>query len=386
MNELLLLLAVFHLWHALTPACDGRVAFAPRRGGLRARRDEAPGDQRGRTWLHLWPSAPTFVCQVRPLRLEGDALAPRFADARARAARFPATALAALAANGRDVRSGRALVVRCVTARQARRTVEALRQLSRLDAGARVRRLADLARSSLDSEAFARSRARAALPLRALELCCDTALLLVASLPLLAAFIHEDVVLLGALPALGVVHVGGVTALFLAHRKVAPHDRAGRLQEIFSAAAFPPSLWTSPALIRSELAAPYHPAALAHALLARPAFVDVLRGELALLERRAADERARGDPDPNELALLGLEHGALLDFAAARGVEAGECAAPRARRDPEAASHCPVCLADYRPGFAWCPDCRVPTLAYDDRPAIGSAGAAGSDARAAAGP
>ena len=37
---------------------------------------------------------------------------------------------------------------------------------------------------------------------------------------------------------------------------------------------------------------------------------------------------------------------------------------PRERADANAASYCVVCGSDYRPGFARCADCAVPTLAY----------------------
>ena len=57
----------------------------------------------------------------------------------------------------------------------------------------------------------------------------------------------------------------------------------------------------------------------------------------------------------------------LHDLLAEVGVPLEEILAAPQKRDVSAETYCPVCNAEYRPGFTRCGDCGVPLRAYNDR-------------------
>lgn len=355
MLDLLLCLAAFTAWQLLLPPVSGRVALLGTLRGPRAGRGTRW------TWLAPWPPAPGAVAAQRGVELRAQGVAPRFPRPGEARSAVGFAALEAARARGRRVVLGRRVLCRCITRRHAGRVAWLLRRLAPLAPGERGGLLAGLARAGLDEAAFARQAARCADPLRLLAWLAAASLLAATAAGLAAAWPRlEERALLLALAPLTALHLASVAALFRAHRAADPGDASGRLEAVFSALLFPPAAWTAAQHLRCELASRFHPALTAAALLAREPLLDFLRAELALLER--ADE----EPETHaaERDLLGAERAALLRFAAGRGLSADELARPRERADVNAASYCVVCGSDYRPGFARCGDCAVPTLAY----------------------
>jgi hypothetical protein len=355
LGELLAALALFTAWQAALPPVTGRVAFLPRWSGVRVQRGSRW------TWLSPWPIAAGFVAAERALALREGGVAARFprpGEVRGEAAYDE---LGQARSRGRKLCLGRRVLCRCVTRRHAERLAELLRRVAASEPSTRAGVLSSLARAGFDEAHRAQLMQRAQGPLRWLARLSSGSLLGTAAVGLAAAASRfEERLLLLSLPLLGLVHLASVVALFLAHRAIDPEDASGRLETVFSALFFPPAAWTAAQHLRCEIASRWHPALMGAALLDREALLDLLRTELALLAR------ASGLPETceTEQQLLDTERSALLVLAEARELSEQELAKPRVRRDCNAASYCVVCGSDYRPGFDWCRECAVPTLAY----------------------
>ncbi len=355
MGELLVALAVFTVWQGLLPPVNGRVAFLAPFGRVHVRR--------GARWtlLPLWPLAPGFVSAERPLEIGEHGVRARFPRPGEWDGDTTFSELEEAGHRGRAVRAGGRVLCRCLSRGHAQRVTELLRRLAVSEPEARAGALAALARLALDGEAPAEIWTRSARSLGWLGRLSASSLVVAVGVGVAAILpeLEERLLLAGLLP-LGLLQIATAAALFVAHRAVAPEDASGRLEAVFSALLFPPAAWTAAQHLRCELASRCHPARAAAALLEGEALLDLLRTELALLERSLAGAPADGV----ERRLLAEERRALVDLAAAHGFSPQALGRPRARRDRNAASYCVICGSDYRAGFDWCRDCRVATLTY----------------------
>jgi hypothetical protein len=338
--ELIAAAALFVLWECLVRAPDGALLLAAPIARVRA--VEGVG-WRMRSPL---PSAPGLLALRLPFTLEAGGVrgaAGAFADF---------AALATAQAVGRRVLvSGRSFA-RLSSPVAAVRVAELLRALPACAPEARASRLDAFVRESLTL-----SRARAALEsaeraTRWLAPLCDVyASLALVAVPLLLWLDYEDRVLRAVLPLLGSVHAACIALVFRAHRRIAPAARSARFDLVLSAGLFPPAMLTAPKALLAEAFAGLHPLATAAVLLAPADFASFARRERARLDARARAGDAAAALERAGLDAIGRE----LDF---------DLAAPPPRADPQAASYCPRCFSDFRPGFGACSDCGVATVAY----------------------
>lgn len=355
MIELLLCLAALYAWQRMLPPVSAGVVLARRRGGTRVVR------LADWTWRPFWPGSLDAVTCRRALRLGEARIAGR--GSTSGAASLPAAARAR--AWGRAVRAGGVTLCRGVSPRHARRLAGLVRVLAAATAAERVVLLEALGRLTLDAEAFRTACTGATGPLRRAGAACGVYLLAWLALPGLWFFAHEDLVLQAMLPILIGGHVVALAFVWRAARALLPDDPEARLELLTAAALFPPALLAAPQALQDELTTAFHPAAVAPALLDAAGTLDLFRAELAILEREE-QEASDAALDAPERRLLRSEREALL--ALARHLDLGPEALrrSRARVDPHAASYCVVCGADYRLAVTHCPDCQVPTRAYED--------------------
>ncbi len=342
--ELVAAAALFLLWECAVRAPEGALLLAAPISRVRAL---GGAGWRMRSPL---PSAPGLLALRLPFSLDA-------AGARnARGVLVDFAALSAARAAGRRVLVSRTSFARLASPAAAEQTAELLRALAACAPGERALRLAQVVRDSLDL-----SRARAALDCaeraaRWLAPLCDVyALVALGLVPVMLCLDYEDRVLRAVLPVLGAVHVSGIALLFRAHRRIAPAARGARFDLVLSAGLFPPTLLGAPRALAAEAFAGVHPIAAAAVLLAPGDFADFARRERAGLEARA-----RGRDSQLELERAGLDA-----ICRELGLDA---AAPPPHADPHAASYCPRCFSDFRPGFRACPDCGVATVVYPPTP------------------
>ena len=157
------------------------------------------------------------------------------------------------------------------------------------------------------------------------------------------------------LPAVVVVHLAAVALLVDAVRRLPSRGGPKRTELVLSASLFPPALLRAPQeLIREEIGA-IEPTVIRRAVLSAGTFLDSARVELARLEAGTAG------------ALGETRRAAFLRLASGAGLSPEQLTAARTSPDPNAASWCPWCLGDYRPGFTVCPSCGVDTVPYATR-------------------
>jgi hypothetical protein len=356
--ELLAYAAAFYLWQCLAFLPEGAVVF---RAPLRRFRVLA-GE--GARLLHPWPSAATLIGARLPIALEGEAVRSLVPSRRfgARASGEASVAdLRSAAVSGCTITVAGKPFLRAATAEHASALGRLLRSMGGDPQASPHAVLLRFVRRSLSLARLRRDFAAADRATRWLGFGADVyAVLIFFVLPLLLVFVSPDAALLRVGPLIGVVHVVTVATLYLAHSRLYPAAGGARLELLVPAALFPPLLLRGRQDLLRSATADYHPAALAALVLDAPALEDLLRRELARLDRAlaAAAERATATA-----RLVEAEREALLDLAAQCGL-AGELSVPRARRDPEAGSYCPLCLSDFRPGFGRCAPCDAATVAY----------------------
>lgn len=102
-------------------------------------------------------------------------------------------------------------------------------------------------------------------------------------------------------------------------------------------------------------------AAVAAALLPSEAFQSAMREELLQIAY------AKGEKQNAEVKeFWSLREKALLALLAKTEIRMEQLLAPPKRQDPSAASYCPLCLSEYRPGVEKCADCGIDLREFDD--------------------
>lgn len=338
--ELVAAAALFLVWECLVRAPEGAlVLVAPL---ARVRAVEGAG-WRMRSPL---PSAPGLLALRLPFALEAGGVRG------AGGALADFAALASAQAVSRRVLVSRRTFARLASPVAAGQVAELLRALVGCTPDARAARVDGVVRESLTL-----SRARAALDAaegatRWLAPLGDVyAVLALGVVPVFLWLDYEDRVLRAVLPLLGVLHAACIALVFRAHRRIAPAARSARFDLVLATGLFPPAMLAAPKALLAEAFAGVHPIAAAAVLLAPADFAAFARRERARLEwaARAGDpfarlERAGLDAIGRELAL--------------------DLAGPPPHADPEAASYCPRCFSDFRPGYVACAECEVATVAY----------------------
>ena len=101
--------------------------------------------------------------------------------------------------------------------------------------------------------------------------------------------------------------------------------------------------------------------AVAAALLPSEAFQSVMREELLQIAY-AKEEKQNAEVKE----FWSLREKALLALLAKTGIRMEQLLTPPKRQDPSAASYCPLCLSEYRPGVEKCADCGIDLREFDD--------------------
>ena len=222
-----------------------------------------------------------------------------------------------------------------------------VRSLASAEPAARPARLAGHWAASLDAETLGARLAEAQRATWALGWVCDLqAASVFLVVPALGFWAGAERALFVSLPVLGAVHAVAVWLAFRCHRRLFPDQRRERGEELAMAALYPPALLRLPQRWVDAAVAGFHPLALARSVWPAEAWHEAWCRELAWLALR---EPWRG---PERAALLQAAPPEVRD------------APPRPQRDPTAASYCPVCLDDFRPGFERCRACQATTVVY----------------------
>jgi hypothetical protein len=338
--ELIAAAALFLLWECLVRAPDGALLLAAPIARVRA----VPGA--GWRMRSPLPSAPGLLALRLPFALEDGGVRG------AGGALADFSALASAQAVSRRVLVSRKTFARLASPGAARQVAELLRALAACAPDARAARVAGVVRDSL-----ALSRAREALEsaeraARWLAPLCDVyAVVALGVVPVFLWLDYEDRVLRAVLPLLGIVHAACIALVFRAHRRIARTARSARFDLVLSAGLFPPAMLAAPKALLAEAFAGLHPLAAAAVLLAPADFASFARRERAQLDARARAGDAAAALERAGLDAIGRE----LDV---------DLVAPPPHADPQAASYCPRCFSDFRPGFGACADCEVATVAY----------------------
>lgn len=179
-------------------------------------------------------------------------------------------------------------------------------------------------------------------------------------LPVLLAVRDSEAAWMAVVPAIAALHASGVVALLLASRGLAEAPSV-RFERVFAGALYPPVLLRAAVDMVSDRLVRFHPLTVASVAL-RPRelrrVLQVARAGYAhpVWQRHQRDEILEEVEREAFLARLQTRVEAL---ARRQEIDLG-----LERHDPTAASACPLCLFEYRPGFDHCAACGVPTRAF----------------------
>jgi len=273
----------------------------------------------------------------------------------------PWAALGRLEVEQATVRAGGRRLAVAPTPAVAHATARLVRELCPLAPAARRAHLARAAEDAADVQAVGAVRERhlaLARPLRVLAAALFGLLFVALPLALFAPAPWRPRLDL-VLAAVAVTYAATVAASVLTLRRCG--RTAGAIAGTLAPLVlFPPAAIHALTLVGRDLYAPFHPLAVAAALLDRPAFAALARREY----HRMAGARARATGTP--LAdWWTSEETIWRAVVAAVGLAPDDVLAPPPRADAAAATYCPACAAEYRDGFALCGDCGVPLEAFE---------------------
>ncbi len=354
--ELWLTLILLYAWQCVAWLPARSAVVRPSRRWL----DELEAS--GPHWLSLRPSALCLVASRLPFRIDGDQLAaddplgrhsgPPDRVVRRVSLRDPS---AFEARRHRVWVDGRAFVDAPSKA-IARHWTAVARDLADLAPEHRAAELESRLARALDGARAAARLHAARRHVRWLAPICDLyAIGLFAAIPALGLVVGaERAIFLSAAPMLA-LHVAGVGLAFRAHRRLHPDWRGDRLEQTWMAALYPPALLRMPQRLVEDSVAGFHPLALARGLWPEATWREALVREVYRLARRARRDDSISEGCARERTIL---------IHCAGFADESEVSAPRPRIDPTAASYCPVCLDDFRPGHDHCSPCGIETIAY----------------------
>ena len=179
-------------------------------------------------------------------------------------------------------------------------------------------------------------------------------------LPLLLIYRDQEAAWLAVFPAILALHASGVVALVLASRRMA-ESPSERFERALVGALYPPALLRASIDMVNDRLARFHSLTIASVVLDPRDLRRVLQVARA---DYAHPEWRRHQPYPVPEA---SERGAFLTQLQTRVIAVArqlEIDLRPVRRDPAAASVCPLCLFDYRPGFDRCEACGIPTQPF----------------------
>lgn len=353
--ELWLTLTALTAWQCAVWLPGQSAVFVPSwrlRGALRTR---------GARWLSPWPGALGLVATRLPFHARGGRLVADVPLAKAAGAVDPHPRSVPLSAQSTiEVVGSRVAVdgrpfVPAASRSQARVWLWIAAELAPLDPGERPDALARHLAASLDHAAFGRRLAEARRAVRGLAAVCDALFVaMLAAVPAAGLWVGAERAIFVSAPALLAGHLAAVVLAVRAHRTLFPDLRSERQEEIWTAALYPPALLRLPQRWVDAAVAGHHPLAVARALWPAGRWREAWGRELAWLDQRSSS-------DPERAPWYRVQRAALLE---ALGPEA-PLPARRPRRDPTAASYCPICLDDFRAGFGRCEPCGATTVRYE---------------------
>lgn len=173
--------------------------------------------------------------------------------------------------------------------------------------------------------------------------------------PLLSLRWHASGIWLLFLPVVGLLHLDSTIEIWRLHGRLLEDSVEERLSEVLTAFLFPPALLRARHDIVQAALCGVHPVAIAAVMLEEEPLRQYLAGELAHLDGLRRERRS---------TLLEVERRGVLEIARALGWSEADLRSPRRRRDPEAASYCPHCDAEFVAVRDGCPSCRSRILAY----------------------
>lgn len=149
------------------------------------------------------------------------------------------------------------------------------------------------------------------------------------------------------------LHAWGVLLAARAHRRLRPGGASDLWEWLSVCALYPPALLRARHDLVTDACDGYASMSIRAAFQARERFVDQWRREQARLGRAAAG-----------MECVRARRALLEALRVEQEIGRDEIEAPRPRSDASAASYCPACLSDYRPGFDRCRECELDTVRY----------------------
>jgi hypothetical protein len=183
------------------------------------------------------------------------------------------------------------------------------------------------------------------------------------ALPVLVGFVHVERALLLYFPAFVTLQLGCVVALIVAHRRLHPGSTGAMVEDVISAAVYPPNLLRALCTYRIDALAAFHPATVAAMGLPDDRRRDFLRAELIRTQHAKSEPSAA---DCTHFGLAEMEYEGLVGLALSCGDSVAELMAPRLRTDSVAQAYCPVCSCEYLANTGECPDCEIALVPYPD--------------------
>jgi hypothetical protein len=363
--EGLLWIAAFCAWQCLVRVPEGAVLVV--RAGRRRRIVRGPALR----LLPPWPLASGVVVAALPFEVTAtEVLASTPLRRLGRLERRGETRAAALdagepfEANGVLLRHGGSVLVRALSPEHATRLADLLSRLVAADPRERLAATRVALQRSLSPEALVETLEATQRALRPSAWFCTGLLGVVFALLALRQVGAPDAAWIGLAALAGALDLAALTCLWRAHTRLCPERAAERWTHLLGFALFPPALLRAgDTLARGSLCL-FHPAAFAALCAERAALLEVVRRELACLRHPAwrgvaSETSERAAPRGRFLAESEV---ALLDLARREGVTQEEIEAAPSPLDSDATSYCPLCFAQFRPGYARCNDCALATL------------------------
>jgi hypothetical protein len=284
---------------------------------------------------------------------------------------------------GDERRSGGRPFVKLADAPAAARLADLVARLAAAPAARRPRMIDRVVRASFDVAAAAERAARvrrATVVLRGV--CVLLFLLLFVAVPALVALGLFSFLILRLLPLAVACWWSAVALFYLAHRELAPADRAGRWKAVAVMLFAPTAAIRACDAAGKQALAGVDPVAAAAALCRPEAFATFARRALLDLHfplaadvAPAAEPRSAGEPQSADETLSATEtlsadeaRAAAAEFRAtlaghvarvmaAKGVDPAAALSTPAAADPAHLSYCPRCRAEYVVPTGTCQDC-----------------------------
>ena len=305
----------------------------------------------------LWPTSEAFLTASLPLRANAEGIVVRAGSRGERTVAF--AGMGTVTAEGDRVWLGADCAFDVATRGMAAELAETIERLRVAPPRRRFAALRRALRRRCSASAFRSLRATQARHMRVLKgLSAAFFLALFVALP--ASFVPELPLRTSPLAAAALAGFLYAAVLFVSARMLTRCGLPARAvaSRLLPLVLFPPAAAHAASQVSRDLFLGFEPAAAAAVLLDAESF-------RAMARRRRADrllaEDGSADQDGATWSVGDVAWGLVLQ--AARQSDA-DLLVPPLREDATAGAFCPICHAEYRPGFFRCSDCGVPLQVF----------------------